>query len=111
MISCKCIVCKKQSELSDVIKFGTDPVTGKNIYNEVWNCSACDVAVHYNDENIYMIVYNAIIREQKYMWSCLPAENKSMISGIGKVIQVFDFIPELTPQNVKVKIKTYLNFL
>lgn len=111
MIACKCKYCDKWTSLSDIVKAGHDVISGKQLYNEVWSCEPCDVAFHYYEDDLAMTVFHTTIREQKYMWMCMHSNNISIIASVLKTIQSFDFIPELTPQTVKTKIKTYLTFL
>lgn len=112
MIACKCKYCDAWMELARVEKGGTDLITGKQYYNEVWTCEKCVALFFYNDEDLETTVLETKIREQVYGWMTSLKHNQSFITKLGQSVQEFDFVStDITPANVREKIKTYLSFL
>ena len=110
-MSCKCKYCEKWIDLSDIVNVGRDPISGSALYNSVWKCESCHTHFQYDEDELSMIVFHVKIREQNYMWTCMVKHNSSMISSVSKILQTFDFIPDITPKTVAAKLKTYLTFL
>jgi hypothetical protein len=99
-------------ELDRVERGDPDLITGKYTYNEVWACSKCSASFHYLEEDLEIIVLKTKIREQEYGWTSTLKHNQSAIMKCGQLVQAFDFVsPDITPVNVREKIKTYLSFL
>jgi len=111
MIEYKCSHCNKNTSLTHIKTAPQPAPSAKLSFNEIWNCEPCHISYEFYNNILIGKGYHTTIREQKYTWTCRPISNTSFIMNNVGIIQDFNFMPELTPQTIKDKLKTYLNFL
>ena len=108
MIDFKCKFCNTKIDIDNITRVD---YSNRKSYLECRTCNTCNVYFIHEDNNLIEISFKVSIRYQDYWWSLYLLENKSAILNTNEHVRSFDFIPELTPQTVAVKLKKYLNFL